>query len=101
MNKLFSKLWKSRGLSLFLALAMVLTMLPGNSLLAGATGNGSDPNSGIATVSAGETVAMLYTSDETRLDDAETRFLSALQYADEPPEMRPHIIGVMRGEVPS
>jgi len=52
-------------------------------------------------VSAGETVAMLYTSDETRLDDAETRFLSALQYADEPPEMRPHIIGVMRGEVPS
>jgi len=49
-------------------------------------------------VCSGETVAVLYTSDASRLDDAETRFVSALRYSEEKPQMRAHILGVIRGE---
>lgn len=49
-------------------------------------------------VCSGETVAVLYTSDASRLDDGETRFVSALRYSDEKPLIREHILGVIRGE---
>ena len=49
-------------------------------------------------VCTGDTVAVLYTSDAVRLDDAEKRFVSAVRYADEKPQVRPHIIGVIRGD---
>ncbi len=49
-------------------------------------------------VCADETVAVLYTSDASRLDDAEARFLSAVRYSDEKPAVRPHIIGVISGD---
>ncbi len=51
MNKLFGKLRKNRGLSMFVALAMLLTLLPFNTLLAEATVSSGDANYGIATVS--------------------------------------------------
>ena len=49
-------------------------------------------------VCSGDTVAILYTSDESRLADAEKRFASALRYSDEKPQIREHILGVVRGE---
>jgi pyrimidine-nucleoside phosphorylase len=49
-------------------------------------------------VCSGDTVAILYTSDASRLDDGEARFVSALRYSDEKPQMREHILGVIRGE---
>ncbi len=49
-------------------------------------------------VSSDETVAILYTSDASRLDDAEARLLTALRYSDEKPQIRKHIHGVIRGE---
>ncbi len=48
-------------------------------------------------VCAGDTVAVLYTSDAARLDDAEKRLVSAVRYADEKPPRRPHIMDVIRG----
>ena len=50
------------------------------------------------TVSKGDPIAVLYTSDETKLSAAEERFLSAIRYDTEPPVKRPHIFGVIRGE---
>ncbi len=49
-------------------------------------------------VRRGDTVAVLYASDASRLADAEKRFVSAVRYADEMPQMRNHILGVVRGE---
>ena len=49
-------------------------------------------------VRVGETVAVLYTSDESRIADAEARFVSALRYSDEKPQKRAHILGVIRGD---
>ena len=49
-------------------------------------------------VRVGETVAVLYTSDESRLADAEARFVSAVRYSDEKPQRRAHILGVIRGD---
>ena len=49
-------------------------------------------------VRVGETVAVLYTSDESRLADAEKRLVSALRYSDEKPQRRAHILGVIRGD---
>ena len=50
MNKLFNKLRKNRGLSMFLALAMLISLIPFNTVLAN-TVSGNDANYGIATVS--------------------------------------------------
>ena len=49
-------------------------------------------------VCKGEPVAVLYTSDKTKLAGAKERFLSALRYDTEPPAVRPHILGVIRGD---
>ena len=49
-------------------------------------------------VRVGETVAVLYTSNESRLADAEKRLVSALRYSDEKPQRRAHILGVIRGD---
>ena len=49
-------------------------------------------------VRTGETVAVLYTSDESRLADAKKRFVSALRYSDEKSQRRAHILGVIRGD---
>ena len=49
-------------------------------------------------VRASDTVAVLYTSDAKRFEDAEVRFRSALRYSVEPPLLREHILGVIRGE---
>lgn len=49
-------------------------------------------------VRVGETIAVLYTSNESRLADAEKRLVSALRYSDEKPQRRAHILGVIRGD---
>ena len=49
-------------------------------------------------VCKGEPVAVLYTSDKTKLASAKERFLSAFRYDTERPTVRPHILGVIRGD---
>lgn len=48
-------------------------------------------------VRRGDPVAVLYTSDEARLENAEARILSAIRYDENPPVLRPHILGVIGG----
>ena len=48
-------------------------------------------------VRRGDPVAVLYTSDEARLETAEARILSAIRYDENPPVLRPHILGVIGG----
>ena len=49
-------------------------------------------------VKQGDAVAMLYTSDETKLPAAKERFVSALRYDTQKPTERPYILGVIGGE---
>jgi len=46
-------------------------------------------------VREGEVIATLHTSDESRLDAAESRLLGATEWGDEPPAARPLIVGVI------
>lgn len=46
-------------------------------------------------VRAGEVIATLYTSDESRLDAAEARLLDATEWGDKAPAERPLIVGVV------
>ncbi|MBE6658637.1 MAG: thymidine phosphorylase [Ruminococcaceae bacterium] len=48
-------------------------------------------------VRRGEPLAVLYTSDPTRLSAAGERFLSALRISQEKPDAHPHILGVVCG----
>lgn len=48
-------------------------------------------------VRRGEPLAVLYTSDPTRLAAAGERFLSALRISQEKPDAHPHILGVVCG----
>ncbi len=61
-----------------------------------------DPTAGILLaaktgdyVEAGQTIATLYTSDDTRLDAAEARLLAATEIGAEKPAERPLIVGVV------
>ncbi len=47
-------------------------------------------------VRQGETVAILYTNDETKIPDAEKRFLGALTFSMEPPVKKPLIYEIIR-----
>ena len=49
-------------------------------------------------VKQGDAVAVLYTSDETKLPAAKERFVSALRYDTQKPTERPYILGVIGGE---
>ena len=46
-------------------------------------------------VRRGDAAAILYTSDAAKLAAAKERFVSALRYSKEKPELRPHILGVI------
>ena len=47
-------------------------------------------------VRQGETLAVLYTNDETKIPDAEKRFLGALTFSSEPPVQKPLIYEIIR-----
>lgn len=51
------------------------------------------------TVSKGDPVAVLYTSDKALLPAAERRFSAALEYAAEKPAERAHILGEIAGDL--
>lgn len=51
-------------------------------------------------VHKGEPVAVLYTSDAERIAPAKERFLAAVRYSEQCPAVRPHILGLIRGEEP-
>jgi len=47
-------------------------------------------------IKAGDTLATLYTSTENTLDSAEEKFLSALSFCENPPEISPLIYEVLK-----